>query len=162
MRPLYGACVAWTHTIISYTHEVVTLWYRAPDVLMGSRKYSTPVDIWSIGCIFAEMANGRPLFTGTSDKDQVHEAHYCHTSSYTRVQCACSSTQQLRIIAVFNGSSVCSRALIQSYCMKLQSSSSCRRMWCIGQLKCAYMCVTAAITACCASVVSSWTVYSGS
>jgi serine/threonine protein kinase len=32
---------------------VVTLWYRAPDVLMGSRKYSTPVDIWSIGCIFA-------------------------------------------------------------------------------------------------------------
>lgn len=33
----------------SYTHEVVTLWYRAPDVLMGSRKYSTPVDIWSIG-----------------------------------------------------------------------------------------------------------------
>jgi cyclin-dependent kinase len=31
----------------------VTLWYRAPDVLMGSRKYSTPVDMWSIGCIFA-------------------------------------------------------------------------------------------------------------
>lgn len=33
--------------------QVVTLWYRAPDVLMGSRKYSTPVDVWSIGCIFA-------------------------------------------------------------------------------------------------------------
>jgi cyclin-dependent kinase len=46
---------------------VVTLWYRAPDVLMGSRKYSTPVDVWSIGCIFAEMNNGRPLFPGTSD-----------------------------------------------------------------------------------------------
>jgi len=37
----------------SYSHEVVTLWYRAPDVLMGSRNYSTPIDIWSIGCIFA-------------------------------------------------------------------------------------------------------------
>lgn len=37
----------------SYTHEVVTLWYRAPDVLMGSNTYSTPVDIWSVGCIFA-------------------------------------------------------------------------------------------------------------
>jgi cyclin-dependent kinase len=49
----------------------VTLWYRAPDVLMGSRKYSTPVDVWSIGCIFAEMANGRPLFAGTSDTDQL-------------------------------------------------------------------------------------------
>jgi cyclin-dependent kinase len=38
---------------------------------MGSRKYSTPVDVWSIGCIFAEMANGRPLFAGTSDTDQL-------------------------------------------------------------------------------------------
>lgn len=55
----------------SYTHEVVTLWYRAPDVLMGSRKYSTPVDLWSVGCIFGEMSNGRPLFPGTSDSDQL-------------------------------------------------------------------------------------------
>ncbi|CAK5228860.1 unnamed protein product [Aphanomyces euteiches] len=38
---------------------------------MGSRKYSTPVDIWSIGCIFAEMANGGPLFAGTSEADQL-------------------------------------------------------------------------------------------
>jgi cyclin-dependent kinase len=38
---------------------------------MGSRKYSTPVDIWSVGCIFAEMANGRPLFAGTSEADQL-------------------------------------------------------------------------------------------
>jgi len=55
----------------SYTHEVVTLWYRAPDVLMGSRKYSTPVDLWSVGCIFAEMSAGKPLFPGTSDADQL-------------------------------------------------------------------------------------------
>ena len=39
----------------SYTHEVVTLWYRAPEILLGCRYYSTPVDVWSIGCIFAEM-----------------------------------------------------------------------------------------------------------
>ena len=45
--------------------------YRAPDVLLGSRKYSTPVDIWSIGCIFAEMINGNPLFTGTSEDTQL-------------------------------------------------------------------------------------------
>lgn len=38
---------------------------------MGSRKYSTPVDIWSVGCIFAEMANGRPLVAGTSEADQL-------------------------------------------------------------------------------------------
>lgn len=42
----------------AYTHEVVTLWYRAPEVLLGTKKYSLPVDIWSIGCIFAEMARG--------------------------------------------------------------------------------------------------------
>jgi len=55
----------------SYSHEVVTLWYRAPDVLMGSRNYSTPIDIWSAGCIFAEMASGRPLFPGSNTTDQL-------------------------------------------------------------------------------------------
>jgi serine/threonine protein kinase len=38
---------------------------------MGSRKYSTPVDVWSIGCIMAEMHNGRALFSGSSDADQL-------------------------------------------------------------------------------------------
>ena len=57
----------------SYTHEVVTLWYRAPDVLMGSRKYSTPVDLWSVGCIFGEMSSSRPLFPGTSEADQLNK-----------------------------------------------------------------------------------------
>ncbi|RYG48676.1 hypothetical protein EON67_07370, partial [archaeon] len=49
----FGLARAFGIPVRSYTHEVVTLWYRAPDVLMGSRKYSTPVDVWSIGCIFA-------------------------------------------------------------------------------------------------------------
>lgn len=44
--------------------QVVTLWYRAPELLMGSTEYSTPVDLWSIGCIFAEMANRWPLLPG--------------------------------------------------------------------------------------------------
>lgn len=48
----------------SYTHEVVTLWYRPPDVLLGSQKYSTEIDIWSVGCIFAELVNLKPLFAG--------------------------------------------------------------------------------------------------
>ena len=41
---------------------MVTLWYRAPEVLLGSPKYSCPIDIWSIGTIYAEMVNRRPLF----------------------------------------------------------------------------------------------------
>lgn len=54
-----------------YTHEVVTLWYRAPEVLLGSSRYSCPIDIWSLGCIFAEMATKRPLFQGDSEIDQL-------------------------------------------------------------------------------------------
>jgi len=54
-----------------YTHEVVTLWYRPPDILLGSTKYSSQVDIWGVGCIFAEMVTGRPVFAGASDTDQL-------------------------------------------------------------------------------------------
>jgi len=67
----FGLARAFGIPVRNYTHEVVTLWYRAPDVLLGSRKYSTQVDIWSIGCIFAEMVNGRPLFPGSSEQDQL-------------------------------------------------------------------------------------------
>lgn len=68
----FGLARAFGIPVRSYTHEVVTLWYRAPDVLMGSRKYSTPVDMWSVGCIFAEMVNGKPLFQGGNDGDQLN------------------------------------------------------------------------------------------
>lgn len=55
----------------TYTHEVVTLWYRAPEILLGARHYSTPVDMWSVGCIFAEMVNHHALFPGDSEIDQL-------------------------------------------------------------------------------------------
>ncbi|KCV72401.1 CMGC/CDK/CDC2 protein kinase [Fonticula alba] len=57
--------------IRAYTHEVVTLWYRAPEILLGSRQYSTPVDVWSVGCIMAEMVTRRPLFPGDSEIDEI-------------------------------------------------------------------------------------------
>ncbi|KAK2562048.1 Cyclin-dependent kinase 5 [Acropora cervicornis] len=53
-------------------NKVVTLWYRPPDVLMGAKLYSTSIDMWSAGCIFAEIANGgRPLFPGGDVDDQL-------------------------------------------------------------------------------------------
>lgn len=55
----------------SYSPEVVTLWYRSPDVLLGSKFYSTSIDMWSIGCIFAEMVTGRPLASGNTPFDQL-------------------------------------------------------------------------------------------
>lgn len=54
-----------------YTYEVVTLWYRAPELLLGASRYSAAIDVWSVGCIFAEMATGLPLFPGRSDIDQL-------------------------------------------------------------------------------------------
>jgi len=67
----FGLARAFGVPVRVYTHEVVTLWYRAPEILLGASKYSCPVDIWSIGCIFAEMANKRPLFQGDSEIDQL-------------------------------------------------------------------------------------------
>ncbi|XP_028841661.1 cyclin-dependent kinase 16-like isoform X2 [Denticeps clupeoides] len=56
----------------TYSNEVVTLWYRPPDVLLGSVEYSTPIDMWGVGCIFYEMATGRPLFPGSTVEDELH------------------------------------------------------------------------------------------
>ncbi|OMJ93521.1 hypothetical protein SteCoe_3497 [Stentor coeruleus] len=67
----FGLARAFGLPIKTYTHEVVTLWYRAPEILLGCRQYSTPVDIWSVGCIFAEIAQKRPLFMGDSEIDQL-------------------------------------------------------------------------------------------
>ncbi|XP_064116114.1 cyclin-dependent kinase 14-like isoform X5 [Macrobrachium nipponense] len=56
----------------TYSHEVVTLWYRPPDVLMGSTDYSTSLDMWGVGCIFSEMITGVPAFPGVRDiQDQL-------------------------------------------------------------------------------------------
>lgn len=51
----------------NYTLDVVTLWYRAPELLLGATKYTLDLDIWSAGCVIAEMATGRPLFNGDSE-----------------------------------------------------------------------------------------------
>lgn len=67
----FGLARAFGVPVRTYTHEVVTLWYRAPEILLGSRFYSTPVDVWSIGCIFAEMITRRALFPGDSEIDQL-------------------------------------------------------------------------------------------
>ena len=55
----------------TYSTEVVTLWYRAPDVLLGSRINDASIDIWSAGCVIAEMCTGRALFPSTTNDDQL-------------------------------------------------------------------------------------------
>lgn len=52
-----------------YTHSVQTLWYRAPELILGCKLYDTAIDIWSVGCIFSEMVTGFALFGGSSEQD---------------------------------------------------------------------------------------------
>ncbi|KAM4610273.1 cyclin-dependent kinase 16 [Polymixia lowei] len=56
----------------TYSNEVVTLWYRPPDILLGSTDYSTQIDMWGVGCIFYEMSTGRPLFPGSTVEEELH------------------------------------------------------------------------------------------
>lgn len=58
--------------IRTYTHEVVTLWYRSPELLLKATHYGPSVDLWSLGCIFAEMQTNRILFPGDSEIDQLY------------------------------------------------------------------------------------------
>ncbi|XP_042428474.1 cyclin-dependent kinase G-2-like isoform X1 [Zingiber officinale] len=54
-----------------YSPLVVTLWYRAPELLLGAKEYSTAIDMWSLGCIMAELLAKEPLFNGKSEHDQL-------------------------------------------------------------------------------------------
>ncbi|XP_001633210.2 serine/threonine-protein kinase MAK [Nematostella vectensis] len=54
-----------------YTDYVSTRWYRAPEVLLRSTNYSSPIDIWAVGCIMAELYTLRPLFPGSSEVDEI-------------------------------------------------------------------------------------------
>jgi serine/threonine protein kinase len=55
-----------------YTQDVVTLWYRPPELLMGCQDYDISIDVWGAGCIIAEMTTGAALFGGDSEIDQLH------------------------------------------------------------------------------------------
>lgn len=69
----FGLARAFQVPMHTYTHEVVTLWYRAPEILLGEKHYTPAVDMWSVGCIFAELARGKVVFRGDSEIGQLFE-----------------------------------------------------------------------------------------
>jgi len=73
----FGLARAFMIPVRAYTHEVVTLWYRAPEILLGQRTYAPAVDMWSIGCIFAELVNRKPLWPGDSEIDEIFRIFRC-------------------------------------------------------------------------------------
>jgi cyclin-dependent kinase 1 len=67
----FGLARAFCPPIRPLTHEVVTLWYRPPEILLGSQTYAPPVDMWAVGVIIAEMVTKRPLFPGECEIDEL-------------------------------------------------------------------------------------------
>lgn len=67
----FGLARAFVPPIRPFTHEVVTLWYRPPEILLGSKTYALPMDMWAVGAIIAEMVTKRPLFPGDSEIDEI-------------------------------------------------------------------------------------------
>ena len=51
---------------------MATRWYRAPELLVGDTQYGPPVDVWAVGCVFAELVKGDALWPGKSDVDQLY------------------------------------------------------------------------------------------
>lgn len=68
----FGLAREYGSPLKEYTSIVVTLWYRSPELLLGCKEYSTPIDVWSCGCIFAELLAMAPLFPGKSEVDQLN------------------------------------------------------------------------------------------
>ena len=68
----FGLAREYGSPLKDYTPVVVTLWYRAPELLLQMPKYSYPIDNWSIGCIFAELISMKPLFQGKSEIEQIN------------------------------------------------------------------------------------------
>lgn len=68
----FGLAREYGSPLKAYTPIVVTLWYRAPELLLCTKEYSTPIDVWSVGCIFAELLLMHALFPGKSEVDQLN------------------------------------------------------------------------------------------
>jgi serine/threonine protein kinase len=67
----WGLARRFAHPLETYTPHVVTLWYRSPELLFGSLKYHTGVDMWALGCIFGELLKHKPLLPGKTPLEQI-------------------------------------------------------------------------------------------
>ena len=68
----FGLAREYGSPLKAYTSVVVTLWYRAPELLLGAKEYSTPIDVWSVGCIFGELLTMEAIFQGKFEHDQIN------------------------------------------------------------------------------------------
>ena len=67
----FGLARGYEESTTTLTEYVVTRWYRAPEVILNASHYTSSLDVWSIGCIFAELLGRAPLFPGDDYLDQI-------------------------------------------------------------------------------------------
>jgi cyclin-dependent kinase 12/13 len=67
----WGLARPWNEKMEKLTNPVITLWYRPPELLLGCKKYTPKIDMWSVGCIIAEMFRRTCLLTGSNDTSQM-------------------------------------------------------------------------------------------
>ncbi|GAM19373.1 hypothetical protein SAMD00019534_025480 [Acytostelium subglobosum LB1] len=79
------------HPAIHLTPKVVTLWYRAPEILLGDSKYTPAIDIWAVGCIFGELLLGSPFINGNNEIEQLKKIFYLLGSPNNQIWPAYSS-----------------------------------------------------------------------
>lgn len=85
------------------TEYVSTRWYRAPELLVGGKSYYYPVDVWAVGCLFAELLNGKPLFPGVNDADTLDKiAKVCGNLTETLVTEFCNNSYFQGLEVCFN------------------------------------------------------------
>lgn len=97
----FGLARSFNLPMRGYTHEVITLWYRAPEILLGTKFYATGVDIWSLGCIFAEMVRYFCLFFLTKIKCyETYRSLISHRSS--RSPCFPATVRSINCTAFSN------------------------------------------------------------
>mmetsp|Transcript_9008 Transcript_9008/g.26206 ORF Transcript_9008/g.26206 Transcript_9008/m.26206 type:complete len:204 (-) Transcript_9008:678-1289(-) len=89
----FGLARAFCPPIRPLTHEVVTLWYRPPEILMGSQTYAPPVDVWAIGAILAECTTKRPFLPGDSEIDELFKIFRIFGTPNEEVWPGCTALQ---------------------------------------------------------------------
>ena len=77
---------------ISY---ICSRYYRAPELIFGATDYTTAIDLWSVGCVMAELLLGQPLFPGESGVDQLVEIIKARSAHAQHAQLACQCATQM-------------------------------------------------------------------
>lgn len=84
----FGLARLYGDPIRTYTPRVVTLWYRAPELLLGATTYTAAVDMWGVGCVFGELLLRAPLLPGNTEIEQMQFIIKLLGSPNSRIWCA--------------------------------------------------------------------------